>query len=88
MAVAVVGVVERQRPPTARELSVAILEERGGPIDVFGPADPELDAATEQVQLLQFETRGALSALATERDPGVERPNITGLDLDVDDAVP
>ena len=62
LAVAVVGVVERQRPPGLAELAVAVLEERGGAVDVPGARDADLRAHAEQVQLLELEPRGAFPA--------------------------
>ena len=87
LAVAVVGVVERQRPPAAAQLAVAVLEQRRGAVDALVARDAYLGAEAEQVQLFELEARGVLAARTAEGDAGVQRPDIVGGDLDIDDAV-
>ena len=86
-AVAVVGIVERQPPPAAAELAVAIEEGRRIAVDAGRVVDAQLRAETEQVQLLEGEAGGVLAALASIREPRVQGPDVGRDDLDVDDAV-
>jgi hypothetical protein len=85
--VAVVRVGRRERPPGGTELTIEVLEVLRIAIDVRLEAGCELRSGAQQVEFFEFESRGVLAALATERDTGIERPHVLGRDFDVDHAI-
>jgi hypothetical protein len=86
-AVAVVFPFRVDTPAGATELLIAKHEAGRVTVDVALARERHLCAGPEQVQFLQFEARRVVAALAPERQPRVQRPDILHFDFHVDLAV-
>ena len=87
-AVAVVRVGGRQVPPRRAELAIAIVDELRIAIDVRTTKPmPSCVPVPRKFSSSSSKPRGVLAALASERNAGIERPDVLRRHFDVDDAV-
>jgi hypothetical protein len=83
-AVAVGRVAEVEPAAAAEQVGVEEAELGAGAVDADGVLHRQPLAGAEDVDVLDLEAAGVDPALAAEAEPGLQRPDVAGVDLDVD----